>query len=262
MPNANPRRNKVVTVSPFSDFRVRFQLPKARNHGFSGREDLLGRLHLALGHVNDPAPLELRRRTAILHGLGGIGKTQIGIEYAYRYCSLFSSIFWIDATSQTTLSQSALVMAERLVSHYRGPPGSGGPDYADIGVALGLWGCIAPSGRINLEGKSPEQLIRGMRDWLSIENNTQWLVIFDNNDHISTVSHTDIIPVGEFGSVIFSTRNHELQQLGVGIEVGEIEMEAGISILLGSAKRDPSSIDTTGMFLINYHLISMENKEF
>lgn len=247
------RRNKTdAQISTFSSFDVRFQLSRARNHGFSGREDLLDKLHRALGHGDSPRLNEPRRRVAVVHGLGGIGKTEICVEYAYRYASLFSSIFWIDATSQTTLAQSALAMAERLVRHYRGPAGRRGPDFTDIGDFLGLWGCVGPTGRIALDGQSSEQVLQGMRDWLGSENNSQWLVIFDNNDDLTSVKHTDLIPVGDFGNVIFSTRNSELHQYGEGIEVGEIETEAGISILLGSAKMDPLALDSTGMVSITY----------
>lgn len=139
-------------------------------------------------------------------------------------------------------------MAERLVKHYRGPPGVRGPDCTDIADFLGLWGWVGPTGRINLEGQSSERLLQGMSEWLASENNTQWLVIFDNNDDPTSVKHTDLIPVGDFGHIILTTRNSELHQFGEGIQVEEIEKEAGISILLASAKMDP--LDATGLSFV------------
>lgn len=136
-------------------------------------------------------------------------------------------------------------MAEQLVSHYRRTLHAGRPSYTTIGEVLGLGGCIGSDGRIQLEGSSPKQLLRAITGWLSSENNTQWLVIFDNNDDIKSMKHTDIIPVGEFGSVIFSTRNSELHQCGEGIQVREIEPDAGIRILLRSAGME--TIGFTGL---------------
>lgn len=250
--------NKESTEAPtFSNFNIRFQLPKARNHGFKGREDLLDKLHRALGQSESIVHAAAEsRRVAVIHGLGGIGKSQISIEYSYRYAFQFSSVFWIDATSQATLFQGLIAMAERLVKHYSGPPGGRKSNLTEIADFLGLWGCVESTGHINLEGQSPELLLRAMREWLAIENNTHWLVIFDDYNNPASVGHNDLIPVGDFGNIIFTTRNPELQQYGEGIEVGEIEKEPGISILLGSAKID--SLDTSGVSLIYSNRISMK----
>jgi ATP/maltotriose-dependent transcriptional regulator MalT len=36
------------------------------------------------------------RRVAILHGLGGIGKTQLTVAYAKRYRHNYSAVFWLN----------------------------------------------------------------------------------------------------------------------------------------------------------------------
>jgi hypothetical protein len=36
-----------------------------------------------------------------LQGMGGIGKTEIALEYAYRHMSDYDAIFWIDAEQET-----------------------------------------------------------------------------------------------------------------------------------------------------------------
>jgi len=53
-----------------------------------------------------------------LHGLGGIGKTQIALEYAHRYEQLYSAILWVDAKDRTVLESSGVRILQQLVYHY------------------------------------------------------------------------------------------------------------------------------------------------
>lgn len=213
-----------------------------RNKIFKGRESLLRKIH---GVLKPDSSKE--RRVAVLYGLGGIGKSQLSIEYAYRYHSLYSSVFWIDATSQATLSRSALLMAEQLAAHYGTKWGDSDPDFAQIGVMLGLPGSVGSAG-ILVKGEEDglRSVVGAMGKWLSSTGNNNWLVIFENSDEIGSVKLQDFVPIVEFGSIIITTRNQEISSLGVGVEVGQVDKESGISILLASADRDPISVDQAG----------------
>jgi hypothetical protein len=65
--------------------------PRRRNQYFTGREALLERLH---DQFNQTTTLALTQTQAI-HGLGGIGKTQIALEYAYRYSHDYRHLLWM-----------------------------------------------------------------------------------------------------------------------------------------------------------------------
>ena len=56
-------------------------LPHRRNPNFTGRVDLIAQLHESLTSSGTSDPVQL----VALHGLGGMGKTQIAIEYTYRH---------------------------------------------------------------------------------------------------------------------------------------------------------------------------------
>jgi hypothetical protein len=55
-----------------------------------------------------------RRKLLFLHGLGGIGKTQLAIEFARRHAAGFSSVFWLDGRTEDTLKQSIATAATRI----------------------------------------------------------------------------------------------------------------------------------------------------
>jgi WD40 repeat protein len=72
---------------------VPFLVPFPRNADFVGRDGDLARLHAAL---SGPGPVGIR--PAGLTGMGGIGKTQLAVEYVHRHRSDYpDGIFWIDA---------------------------------------------------------------------------------------------------------------------------------------------------------------------
>lgn len=184
-------------------------------------------------------PTTSKRRVAVLYGLGGMGKSQISIEYAYRYSSSYTSVFMVDATSQATLSRSAFIMVEQLVSHYKSQ-WKNAPDFTQLGVQLGLSGCIDQHGRL-LETSSADSVTirKAIKSWLSDAENNNWLVVFDNHDDIKTVALEDFVPTVDFGKVIITTRRTEVKHLGKAVEVDEIGKGAAIQILLSSAGKDP-----------------------
>ncbi|MFI1307394.1 FxSxx-COOH system tetratricopeptide repeat protein [Streptomyces sioyaensis] len=80
---------------------------RRRNLDFSGREAELGQLRARL----------LSGRQAVvqaLHGMGGIGKTQIALEYAHRFASQYDLVWWIDAEQANQLPVHYTELAKRL----------------------------------------------------------------------------------------------------------------------------------------------------
>ncbi|MEU1616187.1 FxSxx-COOH system tetratricopeptide repeat protein [Streptomyces sp. NPDC005722] len=80
---------------------------RGRNPHFTGREDLLTQVREGL----------LGGRQAVvqaLHGLGGIGKTQIALEYAHRFASQYDTVWWIDAEQADQIPVHYTELAARL----------------------------------------------------------------------------------------------------------------------------------------------------
>jgi len=68
-----------------------WNVPHLRNPNFTGRGQLLSDLHSALASGRSATI------TQAIGGLGGVGKTQLAIEYAYRYASDYSLVWWVRA---------------------------------------------------------------------------------------------------------------------------------------------------------------------
>jgi DNA-binding SARP family transcriptional activator len=90
----------------------------ARNPWFTGRAGVLGELHRRL-RAGRP---ELMVQT--LHGLGGVGKTQLALEYAHRYAADYDVVWWIDAARPVLISDQLTRLAARLGI----PPGATAAD--------------------------------------------------------------------------------------------------------------------------------------
>ncbi|NKZ06251.1 tetratricopeptide repeat protein [Actinomadura latina] len=140
-----------------------------RNKNFTGRTDLLARLRAGLGG----------RVTAVLphalHGLGGVGKTHMAVEYAHRYQSDYDLVWWIPA-DQPVLVRSSL---------------------ASLAPRLGL-----PSASVSGVEEAANAVLEALRRG---EPYTDWLLIFDNADEPEELS--DILPQGP-GHVLITSRNH------------------------------------------------------
>ena len=66
-----------------------WNLPHPQNPNFTGREDILAQIHKALNAGESAALVQA------ISGLGGIGKTQIALEYAYRFAYSYDVIWWL-----------------------------------------------------------------------------------------------------------------------------------------------------------------------
>ena len=89
--------------------RDRFIVPYQRNEHFTGREQLLTDIYEKLCQS---LPNHHNHRVA-LHGLGGVGKTQLALEFAYTRQAHYDGIYWISAVNQITILSGFRDIAKR-----------------------------------------------------------------------------------------------------------------------------------------------------
>ncbi|KAI9758975.1 MAG: hypothetical protein M1840_003619 [Geoglossum simile] len=92
--------------TPYTSIKPIFSVPFEKDRQFVGREDVLSQVK---------EQLQIRHRVS-LHGLGGIGKSQIAIEYAYRFRNNNpkAHVFWVYAASADRFDQSYKDVARKL----------------------------------------------------------------------------------------------------------------------------------------------------
>ncbi|XP_044715953.1 tetratricopeptide repeat domain-containing protein [Hirsutella rhossiliensis] len=201
-----------------NDFSVSFSLSDVSEiEHFVARDEELAEMHSILRGDGS-------RRVVVLHGLGGIGKTQLTVAYAKRHRYDYSAIFWLNIKGQDSLKQSFVKVAKQILREH---PLASRLCSVDIGNNL-------------------DDIIDAVKAWLSLRDNTRWLMIYDNYDNPKLPGNTNpaavdiqkFLPEAYQGSVIITTR---LSQVKVGhpIRMRKIENERdSLQILSNESKRE------------------------
>jgi hypothetical protein len=180
-----------------------------------------------------------RQKILVIHGLGGIGKTQLALEFAKIYHDRFSSTFWINGETEQTLKMGLATIAQDI-------PSSTGISNA---VVLG-------------DNQSVELAIKNSLRWLQRPKNSSWLLILDRIDnqvqhtqHTGTSSQSDSVTkpydikqyLSSFthGTIIITTRVSSMAQLGKGLQLSELPQRESVEILQVLSPH----LEATGMFL-------------
>jgi hypothetical protein len=133
--------------------------------------------------------------------LGGIGKTQIALEYAYRYASEYSAVFWIKAETVEEIATSLLQIAERLQLPER-------------------------------QEADQQHIVAAVQRWLMTYPG--WLLIWDNLEDLELLHRW--LPPSRQGTILLTTCHQALGTLAQGIALAPMGQEEGILFLLRRAK--------------------------
>ncbi|MEU6371749.1 FxSxx-COOH system tetratricopeptide repeat protein [Streptomyces sp. NPDC046909] len=160
-----------------------------RNAAFTGRVELLEHLRQRLKDTGT---------AALLHGMGGVGKTQLATEYAHRYRGDYDVVWWIEAE----FGDLALRQYSELATH--------------LGVA---------------ERDSISATADAVRD--ALRRGTQydrWLLVFDNATTSESIER--LLPNSPTGHVLITTRNEGWAQVGERVEVDVFSRTESVEHLL------------------------------
>jgi hypothetical protein len=171
----------VFTVSP-------------RNPNFTGRNEVLESLRNQLA----AAPVSVVLPVA-LHGLGGVGKTQVALEYAHRFKADYDLVWWVDAEEPDEINRSLAQLATRL--------------------NLRVGGSLADAAR---------DACTALRTGLPYR---RWLLVLDNADEADDLP--DYLPVDGPGRVLITSRNQQSwRQLAKALEVNVFDRVESVDHLM------------------------------
>ncbi|KAF2464142.1 uncharacterized protein BDR25DRAFT_361884 [Lindgomyces ingoldianus] len=192
--------HKLYKGVDFEQFAVKLNLrsfPEAAQFvatQFVAREqELLKMYELLHGHNS--------RAAVVLHGLGGIGKTQLAIEYVRRHKEKHTAIFWLNANDEDSLQLSFRGIAQQVLKYY-------------------------PSTRVlsgvDVEGEL-DLVVNGVKAWLDLQGNT-----LDVRQYLPECDH---------GSIIITTRSARVTQ-GRRLHVQKLTgLKDGLKILANMSRR-------------------------
>ncbi|HEU5332844.1 MAG TPA: FxSxx-COOH system tetratricopeptide repeat protein [Actinocrinis sp.] len=162
-----------------------------RNANFTGRDDDIERLRQTLTTSGTSVLLPVA-----LHGLGGVGKTQVAVEYAYRFRADYDIVWWINAQQPTFIDTALLRLGDRL--------------------------------GLRQESQQSDYFQKVVRALESGTPHGRWLLIFDN-----AVKPTDLqqfLPRGA-GHVLITSRERAWNEVATALDVDVFDRQESISHL-------------------------------
>ncbi|HEY7420172.1 MAG TPA: NB-ARC domain-containing protein, partial [Ktedonobacteraceae bacterium] len=192
-------------ISSSASFPKLWSIPYPHNPFFTGREAILHHLHELLSRQRTM----LLTQSCTINGLGGIGKTQTVLEYAYRHSQNYSAVLWVSAKTVESMISSFVTIAELLKLSEKGP-------HEHFLVV--------------------DAVIR----WLT--DHADWLLIFDNVEDPELLKR--FLPPARRGCLLFTSRRQGLGLTSNTLKLDQMPPEEGMRFLL----RRAGWLDTTASF--------------
>lgn len=179
-------------------YRVPTNVPYRRNAYFTGRVEVLERLEVALR--------ESGGQPVAICGMGGMGKTQLALEYIYRHQNAYRAMLWARAESYETLFADFLAIAREL----------GLPEAGDANA---------------------QRAVQAVTRWLASEQS--WLLVLDNIEEYALMQR--FIPPASQGHIVLTTQARASGTYARVIELEKLTREEGARLLLRRSKRQEES---------------------
>jgi tetratricopeptide (TPR) repeat protein len=161
-----------------------------RNPDFAGRSHLLEELHRTLSGGGQAAVVQ----AATVHGLGGVGKTQLALEYAHRYAPDYDVIWWVPAEQPIAIPGLLGGLAKRL----------GIPEQAD-----------------------QAELLASL--WDELRRRERWLLVYDNAQGPKELE--PYRPPGGAGQVLITSRTPTWGRTAATVRLDVLDRDEAVAFL-------------------------------
>ena len=182
----------VVKQAQFPGALPRVWNVPARNPHFTGRSDSLAALERGLAAG---ATVTVQS----VHGMGGIGKTQLAVEYAHRHATDYDAVWWIAAEEPALLPGQFAALATRL-------------------------------------GRQPESDPAALRELVhdALRQVPGWLLVFDNADSVEDIAGwipVAPLPAGVPGHVVVTTRRGGFSTVGRVHDLDVVDPDEAVQLM-------------------------------
>ncbi|HEY0753998.1 MAG TPA: FxSxx-COOH system tetratricopeptide repeat protein [Ktedonobacteraceae bacterium] len=184
-----------LQADPLQQRQITWNIPARRNPYFVGRAEILERIHQAFASSDSD-----RSQPQALYGLPGIGKTQVSLEYIYRYQSEYEKIFWVKADSPERLTADLVSLAYPL--HL---PEKEQQEEKIVLAAVALW----------------------------LNTHTNWLLVFDNADDLQYLEK--FLPTQNTGHILITTQTPPARRSMKRLVLEKMSSQTGMLLLLQRA---------------------------
>ncbi|THV81049.1 hypothetical protein D6D29_05692, partial [Aureobasidium pullulans] len=178
---------------------------------------------------------QIHRNIFVVYGLGGIGKTQLCVEFARKQQTRYSAVFWLDGSTKDAIRRSFVNVARKL------PAGE-----API--------CLPEM--LAAEKLDMDSLVGRVLDWLSLPSNQRWLLVIDNVDRGYSEKGQDsqaydvmrYCPKADHGNILITSRLSTLRPPQHSLCLGSVDRAQGLAILESTGgdivpEAEPSDVD-------------------
>ncbi|MEV5312784.1 FxSxx-COOH system tetratricopeptide repeat protein [Streptomyces sp. NPDC052610] len=166
-----------------------WEVRRRRNPHFTGRDDVIG-------DVRRKLLAERHAAVQALHGTGGIGKTQVALEYVYRFAAQYDIVWWIDAEQ-----------AEQIPVHF-----------AELATRVGV---ARPDAGVEANARYALEFLRSRE---------RWLIVLDNAEDPERLE--TLLPNGP-GHVLLTSRNPAWGKIVPGLRLGVFSRAESLAHLTG-----------------------------
>ncbi|MCJ1476114.1 hypothetical protein MMC13_004779 [Lambiella insularis] len=188
-----------------------------------------------------PIPVE-SQKIVVLQGMGGIGKSQLARNFATKHQRDYTAVFWLNAKTEQSLRRGIAQLAEQIPLPH-----------------------LLNAGRqIQLDDAGIDAATLAVTDWLCLNGNVGWLLVFDNVDSQLSTGPDDetqpgksastgagfdaykYIPEVSHGSILITSRLSFLSRSfgATAIRVDEMSTDEGVRLLCKVSHRNQ---DETGI---------------
>ncbi|MGH9821999.1 MAG: tetratricopeptide repeat protein, partial [Blastocatellia bacterium] len=168
-------------------------VPYRRNRFFAGRDTVINDLRNALVERSRTALVSAQAIT----GLGGIGKTQTAVEYAYRFRDAYRWVFWLNSESDLSITEDLMSFAKLLCL-----PGTEASDIA--------------------------KTLSAVLQWFAV--NEGWLLICDNAGDPKLLRN--VLPLDPKGHILITSRVQVFHDLAEPVRLALMEPGSAVEFLV------------------------------